>query len=568
MSEVIEHELLPLGSSAIDEAKPCGESVRYEPEFEQLEAELGKLESLKAEPVDWNLVVKLSSDILRSKSKDLLVAVYLCQGLLQTEGYRGLAVGLQIISDMVDKYWEPMFPAIKRLRARKVAMEWLGEKASRYIEATPPAASDGAVVIEAATLSRVLDGDLAEKMGDDSPNLIELTRPLKQFSQALKQQQAKEASAEPTAQQQSAPAATNDAASSPPAPAQSPAPAPQASAPPPPPPSPKPSKAPVAEAGPVNVESDAEARKAMRQLQDGVRKVATFFNKAKIADPRAYRLTRTAVWMTIDQLPPNKDGVSQIPALPADRSKHFQAQYEQAQFSALVPELEQTLSRSAFWLDGHRLVAGCLKSMGAEYAAAHETVIGELRHFLGRVPGVTDLKFADGTPFADDATRMWIDAEVMVGGTSDGASTSTSSSNSASATPWSEALDEARGLAANGGLEKAVQLLQSGTAQAATVREQFYWRTALSELLIQSGNVRVAIQMLEQMTSRIEQLKLDEWESELVVPIYKRLLDAYQKSASKKKGEKSDTGLMDKIEDVYSRLCWLDPMIAMTVKGD
>lgn len=564
MSEVIEHELLPLGASAIDEATPCGESVRYEPEFEQLEAELGKLESLKAEPVDWHLVVTLSSNILRSKSKDLLVAVYLCQGLLQTEGYRGLAVGLQIISDMIDKYWEPMFPAIKRLRARKVAMEWLGEKASRYIEATPPANSDGAAVIEAARLSRLLDGDLAEKMGDDSPNLIELTRPLKQFGQGFKQQQEKEAPAETASQPQAQTAPTTPNGEDVPAPTQAPTPV-QAAAPPPPPP-PKPAKvaAPVTETGPVSVDSDADARKALRQIQDGVRKVATFFNKAKIADPKAYRLTRIAAWLTIDQLPPNKDGITQIQGLPAERAKHFNAQYEQAQFSSLVPELEQMLSRSAFWLDGHRLVAGCLKSMGAEYAAAHETVINELRSFLGRVPGVTELKFADGTPFADDATRMWIDAEVMVAGAAEG----TASSNMGSSTPWSDALDEARGMAASGGLDKAVQRMQQGVSQAASLREQFYWRTALSELLIQSGNVRLAIQMLEQMTSRIEQMQLEEWESELVVPIYKRLLDAYQKSAAKKKGEKSDTGLMDKIDDVYSRLCWLDPMIAMTVKGD
>jgi type VI secretion system protein VasJ len=567
VSEVIEHKYSPLGASEINEGAPCGESVRYEPEFEQLEAELSKLESLKAEPVDWNTVVQLSSDILRDKSKDLLVAVYLCQGLLQTEGYRGLAVGLQIISDMVEKHWDGMFPAKKRLRARKVAMEWLAEKASRYIETTPPGDSDADTVILAAKTGRMLDGDLAEKMEDDAPNLMDLTRPLKQLSEAFKHQQASAApppapeAQEVQATPGNAPQGESSAAAPEPAPSAPPPPPVKQSAPPPPAAS-KASKGKAVEASVGSVDSDADARKALRQLQDGVRKVAAFFQQSKMSDPKTYRLARTATWLTIEQLPPNKDGQTQIPAPPADRCKQMTAQFEQAQFSSLVPDIEQTLARSAFWLDGHRMVAGSLKSMGAEYAAAHETVVSELRHFLQRLPGITDLKFADGTPFADDATKMWIDAEVMAASSGGGESMSAGGG----ATPWSEALEEARGMAASGELDKAVRQLHLGAAQAGSVREQFYWKTALSELLIQSGNVQVATQMLEQMIARIEERQLEEWESGLVVPIYKRLLDAYQKSPVKKKG--GDAVLLEKIENVYSRLCWLDPMIAMTVKGD
>lgn len=566
----IDHKLLPLGGSPISEDAPCGESVRYEPEFEQLEGELSKLESLKGEPVDWQTVVQLSSEILESKSKDLLVAVYLAQGLLQTEGYRGLAAGLQILSDMVDKYWDTMFPAVKRLRARKVAMEWLAEKASRYIEEKPPADSEGDAVLVAAKLSRELDGDLAEKMEDNAPNLVELTRPMKRFREQFKQQQQQQEqqAAEKQAQPEAAPQAAAEAEPAPVAQEQATA------APPPPPPkpapAPKPAKAPEPAAAPVDVGSDSDAKKALRQLQDGVRKIGVFYTKSKLSDPKGYRLARTAVWMTIDKLPPNKDSVTQLPPPPADRLKHFNSLFEQSQFSALVPDVEQLVARSAFWLDGHRIVAGCLKSMGAEYAAAHQTVLSELRLFLERVPGVTDLKFSDGTPFADDATRMWIDAEVNAAAGGGGEQTG------GAATPWRDGLDEARGLAAKGELDKAVQQLQAGVAQAGTERERFYWRTALAELLIQSGNAAVAIQMLEQMAERIERFQLDEWESELAVPIYRRLLEAYKKLVVPKKNDKAapkdkggpDAGLQEKIESVYSRLCWLDPATAITVKGD
>ena len=39
--------------------QPCGQSARYEPEFEQLEAELAKQESLTPTAVDWGRVVEL-----------------------------------------------------------------------------------------------------------------------------------------------------------------------------------------------------------------------------------------------------------------------------------------------------------------------------------------------------------------------------------------------------------------------------------------------------------------------------------------------------------------------------
>ena len=65
----------------VSETAPCGENIRYETVFEELEAELAKQESLNSETVDWNRVSELSSNILKDSSKDLLVAAYLCQSL-------------------------------------------------------------------------------------------------------------------------------------------------------------------------------------------------------------------------------------------------------------------------------------------------------------------------------------------------------------------------------------------------------------------------------------------------------------------------------------------------------
>ena len=53
MTLISDHIYGSIGASPVSEANPCGDNIRYEPEFEQLEAELAKQESLSAETVDW-----------------------------------------------------------------------------------------------------------------------------------------------------------------------------------------------------------------------------------------------------------------------------------------------------------------------------------------------------------------------------------------------------------------------------------------------------------------------------------------------------------------------------------
>ena len=159
MTDITDHSMYAIGVTPISDDQPGGENIRYESSFEQLEAELAKQESLNAETVDWKVVVGLASDIIKNESKDLLVASYLCNALLITEGYTGLAVGLTVLDDMVENHWENLFPPAKRMRARQTAFTWLAEKAGLQFTASPPTSADAASVIEAADKLKQLDSD-------------------------------------------------------------------------------------------------------------------------------------------------------------------------------------------------------------------------------------------------------------------------------------------------------------------------------------------------------------------------------------------------------------------------
>ncbi len=285
MNDAVNHPLAQIGSEPVSGENPCGENVRYEPVFESLEAELAKQESLSAATVDWKTVADLSSKILKESSKDLLVGCYLSQALLINESYSGLATGLKILNDMVEHHWDCLFPPAKRLRARQTPFVWLAEKAGEYIVNHAPSADDTVAVIAASDTLKQLDSVLVDKMGDQAPMMSDLSRSLKNYKQSAIVEQENNKPAPVEAQATEVPAAKVEQKKS-------------VSA-----------SSPLA-AGPVS--SDAEAKKALRQLQESSRLIISYWQAKKLSDPRAYRLARMMTWMMIDVAPPSTDSVTQL----------------------------------------------------------------------------------------------------------------------------------------------------------------------------------------------------------------------------------------------------------------
>ncbi len=568
MTTTTDHPLYGIGAEPVSADQPCGENVRYESGFEQLESELAKQESLSAETVDWKVVADLSSGIIRNSSKDLLVGAYLCNALMTTEGYPGLTVGLNILGDMVANHWDCLFPPAKRMRARATAFTWLAEKAGEQVSANPPTVADAVAVIECADKLKQLDGQLIEKMGDQAPMLNDLGTPLKNYRKSAEAEAAKteQAVAEPaparaaerpqTDVPAAAPAAEAPRQASPePAPA---SPQPSATAPAPVAAS-RPAPPPVAAAPAGAFESEADSKKLLRQLQASIRDVAAFWIAQKLSDVRAYRLARIAAWLVIDNAPPANNGVTQINPPAPERLKFFESR--QSEPAALIPELEKTLARSPFWLDGHFLVVLALRQLGAEHAGAATVVISELGGFLARLPGVVDLSFADESPFAGDQTRLWLDAEVLG---RYGAADSPASAGDASTEAWSQALGEATRLAAGGKSDDAMALMNTGIAGAAQLRDQVYWRCSLAELLLHTGKAESACAILESLSRQAESRQVAEWEPRLLSKIYTLLFQCYQKM---QKSNKDDPSFRQKADQAFEQLCWLDPVTALSVKG-
>jgi len=556
------HALALIGQEPINDAAPCGDNIRYEAVFEELEAELAKQESLSAETVDWNKVTDLSVRILKDSSKDLLVGAYLCQSLLLKEGYSGLAVGLNVLADLTEKYWDCLFPPAKRMRARGTALVWLAEKAGAYVQEHAPASNDSQSVVDAYEGIRRLDGELVDKMGDQSPMLTDLSRHLKNYKQSAEAELAKAAA--PAAETAAVEPAASEVVDQPTAPVETAAPSTPVEPAPAPTPTSSPGKAKAAsasDAAPVgSVESDNDAKKILRQIQDSGRKTVSYWQSKKLSDPKSYRVSRLLGWLMIDVLPPANDGVTQVNPPAAERLKYFDLQIEKSEYATVLPELEQTLARTPFWLDGQFKVITVLRALGTEYEAAAKTVIRETRSFLERLPGIESLSFSDQTPFASDQTKMWLESEVMI---SNESSASTGAATGNTTCEWDLALAEAKKKVAGGNTEEAMSLFEQGIKSASQVRDQFYWRCSLAELMLQTGKAAPAAGVLEQMAVNATDYNLAEWEPELMARIYQLLFQSYKKQQGKKK---DDSAINDSVEHAYEQLCWFDPVSALTMK--
>ena len=558
----VDQKIIGLACTPISEAAPCGINAKYEEPFERLESEITKSESLSSETTDWTEVLKLSEEILSSVSKDYSVACYLAYSYIHEDGFKGLLNGLTLIDKMSESFWDGMYPPKKRLRGRQNATQWLIERVSGFLSNNEPSENDMSFVPDIAKTLKNLDYFLAEKMEDKAPNFSDISRPIKRLKEiAAVQAKSKPAPvtepAAPIASNQTSPSTDAQPSETAAVAAEIPA-TPEVATP--------TAQAPVTEPAPVapipstpkakasslpdvktaDVASDAEARKAHKQIQDGLRKLANYYGQAKPSDPKRFRLSRSALWDGLDKLPPVTDNKSQLPAPAADKIKKVKDLFESGDFIETIVLAEKSAEKMPYWFEGNRYISMCLDALGAEYSKAKTALEFEIVKFTARLPKILDLQYADGTPFVDDQTSAWI---ASLNESSDQGSNPSSESNEIQ-----EAFTSAKKLALSGKLSEGFELLNACTTN--TKRDRFKIKMACAELACINGQEKVGIPMLERLVEETRSLTAAEWESDFLAKALALLVNAYEKLNDEKSLEKQK-----QIDAAYDQLCWYNPAL-------
>ncbi len=483
-----------LGKEPIPGDKPTGNDVRYESEFETLQAEIDKISSPTATGgVDWSKVVKASGEILANKSKDLTVASYLAVGLVHLRLLDGLDDGLQVIKDLVETHWDKLFPSKKRMRGRVGAFTWWLEKTDdelQKLDTKNPMPAE-----QAQRLSEnlnAIDALLVEKM-PDPPMLRPIMRQIERLPV-----QAPEPAEEPTTAQETKAESAEDTGA------------------PPPPSAPKAASKPEPTAEmPEAMENEKDAHKSVDAALKRIRQASLFLLKNDLKNPLAYRYRRMASWAKLTALPPNTDGATLIPAPNPQIMGTLNELRDAGNWPALIQSAEQKLSQFIFWFDLNYLVADGLKKLGAGHENAQATVCQETAFLLQRLPGLEALNFADGTAFAESQTRKWLQSiRLGEGGADAGGAGSLGAGQD---NFLSASLEKARAMARKKQLVAAIDLLQQEMVKSTSRSGKLRWRLAIAQVLLGVKKSQLALPHLEQILSDIDEFNLEVWDPSLAM---------------------------------------------------
>lgn len=513
-----------VGAKPVSGESPAGVSIRYDPDFETLDAQIQKLEGLSRESVDWTEVVSVGRRILDEKSKDILVGSYVAVGLLQTEGCAGLAKGLACMEGMVAGFWPDLFPELKRLKARVNALNWLAGRAGLALTQGAVQAGDADAAAACEAQARSLLSVLQERIPADCPDWSDLLRPLHELG----------------AQRASTPVA-----SAPESERQQPRPEPEQP------------RAVAMEA--ASIDSVDAARRFLQDTIEPLKRAVSLCRGGDPSAPSPYGLIRALTWNDIDTLPPASNDETRIPPPPGHVRDRCRSLAAQSSWKELLEEAEDRVAEFPFWIDLHRMSDQALGGLGLDYAAARRAVRAETAALLTRLPGLADLRFSDGTPFADELTRRWISAELFP------APADTAPATGPAARPdWLGVLRErSRALLDEGKPAEAIGLVQESARTASTGRDRFLAEMELVLLCLDAGQLRPALARLEGLDEQIRRFSLEEWEPRLCLEalrLYEVALDQSAKGSGASAPE-----MARRAEAIDNRLCRLDVLAGMHV---
>ncbi|OCR24234.1 type VI secretion protein ImpA [Pseudomonas syringae] len=501
---------LKIAQTPISKGDYAGLDARYSPEYEALEVELAKALSLHENgKVDWQKVQEHSEVILTTLSKDLRVVCWLSWALYQLQSFAGLVAGFGMLCHFCTHHWAQIHPA--KSRTRSAAISWLIMRLEKALDSNVPVKDQLELFRQLVKLLEELDAVLTQHLKADAPLILPLRRRLASMVQRASDHR----------------------------------------------PEPGPMEAAIAQvkqtatqwfAGESVIENEKDAQKALRGQQENGLALCAWWLRQKATDPRALRLNRTLTWLSITSVPQqNAERITDLRAPPPDKLKSYRSLFEQGQYADLLVQLEASIARAPFWLDGQRMVWECLDALDAEVAKQELEIHCAL--FVQRLPGIVELRFHDGVEFANVETRDWITAHVMPRVQPIAAPRKVEEAGIAPA--WQLALEKTVPMLRKGGLKAAVQEMKQGLQSAQGGRERFFWQFSLARLCHRAKKYDLARAQLETLDQQLQQSGLHLWEPDLALEVLRLLHGCY---GLLPQGHE----VRERKDEIYRRLCHLD----------
>ncbi|MBN2448149.1 MAG: type VI secretion system protein TssA [Phycisphaerae bacterium] len=518
MADFDETPILELGTKPISDDAPGGQDIADDEEYMAVCGEIAKLDRIDLGDPDWYAIEQGSQNTLRSKSKDVEMAVALAYTLFKKYRYGGLAAAFGLFAGLTETFWDNLFPA--RPRRRKNRIESFTERLvdANWLRDAPPQPNDFDAIDLCVERLEKLTTLLTEKMPDDAPDFGKFKRKIKDLAgQRPKQAEPATAAAPPTA-----------------------------------------GAAPAAPSGGGGF--TAGAIEDLSGAVNAALAAATFIRKSDPTDPISYGLTRLVKWSKIE-LPTSDAARTQIEPPEKTTVEALDHQFNNGLWEHLLNGSEAAFrANDPLWLDLQRYTCAAMQGLGPKFEKARHTVIGTLAGLINRVGnGIYELNFRGGQPLCSGETKMWIEAEVVqpAGGGGGGG-------GGAADGKLIEATEEAKKLAGSGKLTDAVKRLQTGLAECSQRRDRFLWKVRLAQLCYDAKRLNLAAPLLEDCYGELQRYHIEDWEPALAVDVAQTL---YRCRRGLTAAEKSPTPeALAGVREAFAWLCQLDPLAALAAE--
>ncbi len=579
----INDSLTKLLINPISSEHTAGINVCYDDEYEFIEDELAKQGSMiDRGPVDWEKVSQACINILSSKSKDLKVSCYLTRALFEEQGVSGIKTGLMINYQILVTYWDNLFPI--KARARSNAYEWLSDKFEIILSEHVPDISQLDELDEIYQIIQKIEQLLNARLKKKAPALgnfrrliLALIEPLKELQKiedervyehktiqnveddriieneknqsSILTTESSEHTTEIVVEKNLIETDTTSSV--------------------------KKEILSKTEKGKLNhitdlnstsinlspINNEKDKKKIIHQCHEAMRNLSLWSLRENLDSPSAYAMNRFSTWMGITQLPMHKNNVTPLRSLPNDKINYYNNLFESKNYRELIPQVEQSFSKAPFWLDAHYLVAVSLEALGMHKSAIQ--VKDHLALFLRQYPDLSVLKFMDNIGFADETTKQWINAEVLA----NNPDLTIQSSGADPEMDYESVINEAGLLLKVQKMNEAIALFQDKIEVQSNLRKKTFWKYYLAKFCYDNAQNKLAFFLLKEIDGIFLKNKLEYWEPDLEKNIVYLLIRTYRnRSQAENLEEISNTDNFEKeISQLYSRLCQLDPILALDV---
>lgn len=502
---------LDLAKDVISAESFAGNDVRFSTEYEALEREVGKGQSMhENSQIDWLKVCEMSENLLRNQSKDLRVGAWLAWALYQRESFQGLVAGLGLLHYLCEHHWLEIYPS--KPRTRSAAIGWLVPRLERALGEQIAIREQLPLFCRLVEHLEGLDAACTAHLGNEAPLLLPTSRRLNTMVRRAIDHQA-EPGAVGAAVAQIKQSATQL----------------------------------LTQGGPIDNERDAHRR--LLAQQQSARLLCAWWLKQKVTDLRALRLNRTMAWLSVETMPDrNAEQITALRGFSTSKLEAYQNQYAQGKYADLLIDLEASLAKMPFWFDGQRMVWECLQALSDDMAMREVEI--HLGLLIYRLPNIIELRFQDGVPFADPITRLWINEQVMPH-LQKKDTLSKPAETVCNQPAWELALEEGLQTLRKDGLKAAVQALKQCSQRAQGGRAQFFWQLALARLCFMAKKYELARSQLEILDQKLQTSGLNAWEPDLALEVLNLLHSCCELLPQ-------SHAVRECKDEIYRRLCHLD----------